>query len=210
MMKEEFTVEERVSNSHKSKEKAAEEKKVNKVISGTAKVKKKSGTRKLADIFVSEDVSNVKTYIFSDVIVPAAKKLVSDIVKDGIEMLLYGGTSQRRTYSDGFRAGFVDYNKLSGRRDDRRPSYDNRTKIAQSYDNIVLEHKGDAEVVLTTMDDIIDSYGEVSVAALFDLVGLPHKYTDNNYGWTSLGNARVTRVRDGYLLDLPRAVPLKD
>ena len=203
-------MQERVSNSHKSKEQAAEKKKVNKVITGGAKVKKKSGTSKLKDVFVSEDVSNVKTYIFSDVLVPAAKKLISDIVKDGIEMILYGSTSQRRTYSDGFRAGFVDYNKLSGRRDDRRPLPDNRTKVAQSYDNIILEHKGDAELVLTTMDDIIETYNEVSVAALFDLVGLPHKYTDNNYGWTSLGNARVTRMRDGYLLDLPRAVPLKD
>lgn len=203
-------MENRVSNSHKSKEQTAEQTKVNKVISGSAKVKKKSGTSKFKEVFISEDANNVKSYILTDVLVPAAKKLISDIVKDGIEMILYGSTSSRKTYSDGFRAGYVDYSKLSGRRDDRRPSSTPRLNNGPSYDNIILEHKGDAEVVLSTMDDIIDSYGEVSVAALFDLVGLPHKYTDNNYGWTSLGNARVTRVRDGYLLDLPRAVPLKD
>lgn len=203
-------MENRVSNSHKSKAQAAEKKKMDKIISGSAKVKKKSGTRKLADVFVSEDAANVKGYIFGDVIVPAAKKLISDIVKDGIEMILYGSTSSRKTYSDGFRAGYVDYNRLSGRRDDRRPLPDHRPSPVQGYDNIILNNKGDAELVLTTMDDILDSYGEVSVAALLEMVGLPSKYTDNNYGWTTLANARITRLRDGYLIDLPRAVPLKD
>ena len=74
-------------NSHKSKEeqkKTSEKKKLDKVISGTAKVKKKSKTGKFADMFISEDARNVKSYIVSDVLIPAAKKLISDIVKDGI------------------------------------------------------------------------------------------------------------------------------
>ena len=203
-------MEEYKSNSHKYKKRLAEEKKVEKVISGEAKLKKKSGTRKLADVFITEDVANVKSHVVSDIIVPAVKKIVSDIVKDGIDMILYGATGQRKTYSDGFRGGLVDYSKMSTSRDGRRPVNTPRLDNTPSYDNIVLNNKGDAEVVLSTMDDIIDSYGEVSVAALYELVGLKSRYTDNNYGWTNLGNARVTRVVDGYLLDLPRAVPLKD
>ena len=77
------------SNSHKAREEVAE-KKVEKVVSGKTSTKKKSGIRKLSDTFLSEDVSNVKSYIFSEVLLPAAKKLVSDIVTNGIDMLLYG------------------------------------------------------------------------------------------------------------------------
>ena len=33
-------------------------------------------------------------------------------------------------------------------------------------------------------------------------------YTDEKWGWTTLRNARVIRVRDGYTLELPRPEPL--
>lgn len=33
-------------------------------------------------------------------------------------------------------------------------------------------------------------------------------YTDNKYGWTDLSSAQVERVRDGYVIRLPRATSL--
>ena len=39
------------------------------------------------------------------------------------------------------------------------------------------------------------------------LVGINGSYTDNKYGWTHLRSADVQRVRDGYLLKLPKALP---
>ena len=83
------------SNSHKAREEVAE-KKVEKVVSGKTSTKKKSGMRKLSDTFLSEDVSNVKSYIFSEVLLPAAKKLVSDIVTNGTNMLLYGEIKNKK------------------------------------------------------------------------------------------------------------------
>ena len=44
---------------------------------------------------------------------------------------------------------------------------------------------------------------------MYDLVGITGQYTDNNYGWTNLRNAEPVRTRDGYMLKLPRAIPLK-
>lgn len=58
------------------------------------------------------------------------------------------------------------------------------------------------------MDELIDTYGLASVADLYDLVGKTCEYTDNNYGWNDIRSAAVVRVRDGYLLKLPRALPL--
>ena len=108
------------ANSHKSKEnqekkKATTEKKVEKVINGKV-VKKTNNVRKLTDIFISEDVKNVKSYVVMDVLVPAIKKAVSDIVTNGINMILYGESGGRKSNSN---ATYVSYNKYSDR--DRRP-----------------------------------------------------------------------------------------
>ena len=73
---------------------------------------------------------------------------------------------------------------------------------------IVIEDKGQAEMVLHQMDDIIMAYGQVRVADLYEMLGKTGTYTDNNYGWKNLQSASVQRVADGYLLKLPRVVPL--
>ena len=54
----------------------------------------------------------------------------------------------------------------------------------------------------------MEEYGTVRVADLYDLVGVTGQYTDNNYGWTNIRNAEIVRVRDGYKIKMPRALPL--
>ena len=58
------------------------------------------------------------------------------------------------------------------------------------------------------MNELIDTYDVVSVADLYDLVGKSCNYTDNKYGWTNIRNAEPIRVRDGYLLKMPKAGPI--
>ena len=65
------------------------EKRVQKVVKDPAKTKKNE-VRKFADIFISEDISSVKNYIFMDVLVPAIKKAIYHIDTNGIQMFLYG------------------------------------------------------------------------------------------------------------------------
>lgn len=65
------------SNSHRSKElaaKNAQHKKVEKIVKGKVKTKKKSEISKFKDVFISEDAKDVKSYIIMDVLIPAAKK----------------------------------------------------------------------------------------------------------------------------------------
>lgn len=196
-------------NSHRFKEEqketAVEKKKVEKVIRGTAKVKKKSEIRKFADVFISEDVSNVKSYVLSDVLIPAVKKLISDIVTDGIDMILYGGTGRSKKSSG---ASKISYRNYYDRKDDRYTNTEPRTRTGYNYDDVTLDSRGEAEEVLARMDELIETYGVVSVADLYDLVGITGNYTDNKYGWTNIRNAEPIRVRDGYLLKLPKALPI--
>ena len=191
------------SNSHKSKE-VDERKKVGKVVKGKVKTKKKSGITKFTDVFISEDVSSVKSYIIGEVLIPAMKKALSDIVTNGIDMILYGesGVSKRKT--PGSR---ISYTNCYDRRD--RDRYDDRrVRTGYDFDDIILDSRGEAEDVLSRMDELIDNYGIVSVADFYDLCGITGSYTDNKYGWTDIRSAQVVRVRDGYKIKLPRALPL--
>jgi len=189
----------------KKKESNGEAKKVEKVVSGNVKVQKKSDARKFADVFISEDAANVKSYILMDVLVPAIKKAVSDIVTDGINMILYGETKRSSKNSSG--VSYISYNKYSDHRDDRSYSSGNRAST-YSFNNIKFDSRGDAESVLERMGELLEVYNMVSVADLYDLVGVTGNYTDNKYGWTNLNAADIIRTRDGYLLKMPSAKPL--
>lgn len=196
-------------NSHKYKAEQTEktansEKKVEKVVKGTVRTKKKNEMSKFKDLVISEDAANVKSYILMDVLVPAFKKAVSDIITNGVDMILYGETGHSKRRSN---ASSVSYRDYYDRRDDRR--YDRPRSNGYSFDDIILESRGEAEEVLDSLFDLIDTYKIASVADLYDLVGETPEYTDNKYGWEDLRNADVVRVRDGYKLKLPKAKPIR-
>lgn len=194
-------------NSHRYKEeqKSSEEReKVKKVIKGTARTRKKSEFSKLSEALISEDASNVKSYVLMDVLLPALKKAVYDVVTNGIDMILYGesGHSEKRRRTSDY-VSYRDYSK----KDERRYSAPKRTGF--DFDEIIFDSRGEAEAVLDKMGDMIDQYDSVSVADLYDMVELTAPYTSYRYGWISLGDAKTVRVRDGYVLKLPRAVPIE-
>ena len=72
----------------------------------------------------------------------------------------------------------------------------------------MFESRGEAEEVLTRMDELLSTYGVVSIADLYDLAGLTCPYTANNYGWTDIHTAQIVRIRDGYVINMPRVMPL--
>lgn len=192
------------SNKYKKEKAEIEKKKVEKVVKGRVRTKKKSELGKLADVFISEDARNVKSYVLMDVLVPAIKKAVYDIVTDGVDMVLFGGKGTHKKRSSADR---VSYNRYYNDRDSRRDDHA-AVRTRYSFDDIILDSRGEAEDVLDRMFEMLDMYGVVSVADLNDLVGITGQYTDNKYGWTSLRNADVVHGRDGYMLKLPRVMPI--
>ncbi len=204
-------MEEFKSNSHKSKQqienRQQREKRVEKAIVSGAKIRKKSEARKLVDIFIPEDVEKVKSHIIFDVLVPSAKKAVYDMVTNGIEMILYGesgSVSHKNNVSS----------KISYRQfyDDRKPHHSDRPNRMNSivdFEDIILEHRGEAESILERMDELVSMYGMASVADMYDLVGITAPYTANNYGWTDINDAKIVRIRDGYVIKMPSVRPIK-
>lgn len=196
-------------NSHKYKaeqKELAERKKVEKVVKGKVKTKKKGELQKVAGAFISEDATNVKSYLLFDVLIPAAKDALADIINKGTDMILYGGESSHKKKSTS--ASKISYARYYDRKDDRPSYYGNRTRSGYGFEDVILESRGEAEEVLTRMDELIETYGSATVADLYDLVGITCNYTDNKYGWTNLRNAEPIRVRDGYMLKMPKALPI--
>lgn len=194
-------------NSHRAKEVNSEEvlasKKVEQIASG--KARKKTEVRKLADNFIAEDMHSVKDYILQEVLIPTAKKVISEVVTNSIDMLLYGEVKSKKRSQNDSR---ISYTKYYERERDYERGARTRSR-GYDYDDIILDTRREAEEVLDRMQDLIDNYGIVSVADLYDLVGINGSYTDNKYGWTQLRSADVQRIRDGYLLKLPKALPFE-
>ena len=186
-------------NSNKYKE-DHKEKTVKKVVNGKVKTKKNEG-RKLMNMFISEDAQNVKSYIVLDVLVPAIKKAILDIVTDGADMILYGGSHGGKRKSG---------NKVSYRSyyDDKKDDKDYRSKGRFDYDDLVFDSRSECEAVREQMVEIIDQYGFVTVADMYDMADLPAPYTSSKYGWTNIRTAETIRGRDGYVLKLPKAMPI--
>lgn len=194
-------------NSHRFKEEqrkaALEDKKIEKVVKGNTKIKKRGEMSKLADVFITEDANNVKSYILMDVLVPTIKKAIVDIVTDAVNMIFLGGTGRGK--SSGSSVNYVSYSRFSDTKE-RRP--EPRMSGRFDYDTIAFEYRSDAEAILEQMENIIETYGFVTVADLYDMAGRSHPYTSNDYCWTSLRNADVVRTREGYVLKLPKVMPI--
>lgn len=190
------------SNSHKSKETiSVNDKKIMPKANGT--IKKKSEAGKLAGLFVAGDIASAKSYIIEDVLIPTLKNAVSEMVRNGIDILLFGETRKsNNSRSAASRVSYTNYyNGCSSSRSSERSSVCN-------YDDIIFPSRGDAEVVLDGLNDIIQAYGFASVADLYELANITaSNYTYANYGWTEIINVSPARVPEGYILRLPRVTP---
>lgn len=198
-------------NSHKYKneqmalaagEKKTDDKKIEKVVTGAVKTKKKSEARKFADVFIAEDMSSVGSSILNDVVIPALKKLIYDAGKNALEMSLFGGTRRGDRDSRGAQVSYRQY--YDNDRFDDRP----RTRSRLDFDDLTFANRGDAERVLDEMIATVRRYGLVTVADMYEMAGERQPYTSNNFGWMSLRGADVERCRDGYYLRLPKAQPI--
>jgi hypothetical protein len=181
------------------------EKKVEKVISGSAKSKKKSEFEKMAKLFVAEDLNNLKSYILMGVLVPTIKKSILEILNSSVNAL-FGNVNQKGSPTIS-KISYKDYFERENPQRYMAPL--EKVNDGYNYDEIYIESRGDAELVLETLNDTISQYGVVSVADYYDLVGIKtDNYTNNNYGWTNIAAARIIQTRDGYLIKLPKSLPI--
>jgi hypothetical protein len=202
-------------NSNKTKQLAIEgesqpvKKEIKKVVDGKVQKAQKGEFRKAVEAFLPpEGVAEIKDHIILDVVVPTIKKIISDTV----ETILWGSVGANKPY--GTRS-----NTISG-----RPSYqshydkhrNNPTerpvgRLADRYEfnHVELETRGEAMSLIDGLRDIIDQYESVTVAELYEMVGLSGDYTDNYYGWMDIRGVTITHERNGmWAVKLPKPIKL--
>lgn len=191
--------------------------KMDKVIAGKASVKKAGVGKKMEDALLADDAKNVKSYLIWDVLIPAIKDTLSDLVKKGIDALLFGeerrssNGSVKRNGNSSYVSYASYYDRSSPNIKSDRYRRDRRSRNrSRSFDDIIYERRSDAEEVLENLVELTVMYGMASVADLLELSGMETTYMDNQFGWDQLSDATVRRVRDGYILDLPRPEKLDD
>lgn len=200
-------------NSHKDRDSktAKPEKVVEKVISGEAIQRKKSLGSKFKDVFAGEDAKSVGAYILFDVIIPAAKAMLADAASQGAERMLFGD-SRGRNNSSGGRQGYTSYNKMYSRTPNQNSSgtreLSRQARATHNFGEVILSTRGEAEEVLDRLTALIDMYAVATVSDLYDLVGITGSFTDDKWGWYDLRGSQISRIREGYLINLPQTQPV--
>lgn len=180
------------------------EKRVEKITTGAVKTKKKSEIRKFTDVFLEEDIQDIKRHIKYDIVIPNVKRILYNIGEGILSAALGGSRDRSRSTVDK-----ISYNQCyTNNRDDRRRD-EPQPRHTFDYDTIGFVNRGDAEDVLDRLDEMIEQYGMARVGDIYDMIGRSCSYTAYNYGWTNLRDARVIRRGGDYVLDLPRAVALR-
>lgn len=201
-------------NSNRDKERPKQarrepEKKIERVTQGRVQRRKKPLLRRMKEIFFGGE--GVWDFLANTVIVPSMQDIFHDVITQGAERMIYrddyspGG---RRRYHRRDPRGHVRYDRYSSRHDEPR-NISRRGRASHNFDEIILDSRIEAEEVIDSMFELIQQFEEVTVADLYELVGITGNYTDQKWGWDDLTGAGATRLSGGgYLLDLPKPIPL--
>jgi hypothetical protein len=206
-------------NSEKPETSAVSEREpVKRILSEESKViqRRKPLGRKIAETFTGDQAKNALFGVVMDVIIPQAKDMIMDAGQSALHRIIYqdaGPSSTRRTSINDNRSRGTAYNRMyvPANGGSSPASEDRRTAVQGNGANlkeIILDDRGDAEEILDGMLAIVGQYGTVSISELKEMLGVTAEFTDAKWGWKNLGSTKVTRVREGYLLDLPRIVSL--
>lgn len=171
---------------------------------------KKPLSKRFASVFTEKDGRDIRNYILFDWLIPGIKNGILDI----LSLMFFDEVRDRKRSRsrDRERTSYSSYyrgeSSRSNSRDRDRRRYRDDDKV--DYQNIILEHRDDAEDVIDALQRRIEKTGAATVADLLALIDEPSQFTDNNWGWTRSRDIGIRRVSRGYLIDVARAEYLED
>lgn len=180
-----------------------------KVTTGKTTIRKKSEGRKILEAVFPVGGIDVKGAIVNEIVVP----MIKGGLQEAFDRILYpdGNSPVRRNsyWNRGVPASRVNYAAQYSPSTPRQRYIPAGSSSGLDYDLIQFESRGDAETTLMALDDHIDRYGMATVGALFDISGAS---TDNpqveKFCWRSIEGSKPVRVSDGWVLKLPRPIPI--
>jgi len=203
-------------NSHRSKEQKGvpEKKKLEKIVTGEVIVKPPGMGKKLKGVFFGGDFKQAGRSVVADVVLPTLRDLVVNAGFRALERSVYPESQQsRRRPEMRSRIQYSSYGQtqtgsamLPGQAPFAPTPHRIGTRESNSY---LIASRIDADNVLTTLVECVSTYGIVSLADLYELLGRPVAAVDNNWGWTNINTAEIRQVNAGFLLELPPMEEIK-
>jgi hypothetical protein len=180
-----------------------------KVVKGVGTVRKPSVGSRVKETFVGEDARTTGAYIFFDVIIPSIKSMLYDTISQGADRMLFGGRDVIRSgVANAQSRTRTNYNQISTQKAsqssaNRGREVSSNVRTNHKFDEISIDTRGEAEMVLDTMQDLISRFDWVSVPEFYQLVGVTAEFTDEKWGWTNLSQASIRPSRGQYIIVLP-------
>ena len=166
---------------------------------------KKSKMNSLGKSVIQGSITDAIANAISDLIIPAGRDLLFNVVTSVSQTLIYGD-SEQPPVSNGVNR--IPYSSISNYNRMGRPTTHVQKIRQRPEDGFIFKTKSDADTALAHLRDACDNFGVVSVQALYEFCEQSAPYTANKYGWMNLDDARVEHTRDGYTIKLPRSMPL--
>lgn len=182
--------------------KTGEKKKVQPVANGVKK--KRTAADKVTESLFADDLQTTANYVIKDVALPYIRNMLADTAKKTIDAIFFGvgGKTGGSYLSPASRVNYGSYSTQTTAPVTRNQAY------GYNYSDLTFHEPGAAEEVILGLKGIIKQYQIASVADLYDLANVPSSYTDNKYGWTNVDDARIIRTSDGWILKMPRIMPV--
>ena len=76
-------------------------------------------------------------------------------------------------------------------------------------DNLVFDTLEEANLVINNIDKVMEAYGSVSVADVYDICGLTGTYKNNGYGWVDSITVTLSKKDDDYSIQINSPTKLK-
>ena len=174
------------------------------------KPKKKKFGQKRKETMFSEDVGNgsVTEYVFFKILIPSVKRILSDMANTAINMALGLDPKTRTIQANTHTANASVYRDRNYSRTYSASEQNRRSAVSE-----LVWDEATANDIFNQMSDLIERYGNCSLADAYSIMGLGDRIcrTDRNWGWTSMRGADVVavdRLDDRWIIDMPPARPL--
>ena len=198
-------------NSVSSKTKPQDNKNLEQIVENGATRRRRSLRKQFKETFVAGDARTATRYMMFEVVLPAARDMIVEAMHQGMEKLIFGDSRRRgSTPPQAGPTGHISYNRYGAAavRGGPQRAMSRQARGRHDFDEIILDNRAEAEEVIDRLFTLVSQYESATVADLYELVGLSATHTDHKWGWTDLMGAGVSRIRGGYLLDLPEPEPL--
>lgn len=191
-----------IESSKKNDERKLVKEKAEALVNGKLSDSKPSAFRNFKDEVIKSDFSSITSAVISQIIIPKAVDLISNAFESGLYMLFHGDLKGYKSSSNKSNGGRTDYTIFSSN-GVRTVRTDNNSSI--QYRDVCVADLASAESIVMRIEDILDAYGEISVADIYSIANIRYNNDELNYwGWRSIRRTPIVKTGNGYIIKMPK------